>query len=114
MPVKHELRLRLSAIPPWSGLPRTPLRSSRYGVGPTSPAAPRPAARAPRPQVGDSVRVWDYVDSQWIEGSIETIESGYRILVHYPDGAEETFGWYLALHEGVWVEDVVGVGGTKK
>jgi hypothetical protein len=53
------------------------------------------------------------VKSEWIEGKIESIESGYRILVRCVAGLEETFGWYLALREGVWVEDVVGVTGAK-
>jgi hypothetical protein len=48
-----------------------------------------------------------------MEGKIESIEPGYRILVQCVEGLEETVGWQLAFREGVWVEDVAGVAGTK-
>ena len=65
-----------------------------------------------RPQIGDRARLWDYVESEWIEGKIESIQAGYRILVRCSGHLEETAGWHLAFREGVWEEDIIGVTGT--
>jgi hypothetical protein len=53
------------------------------------------------------------MESQWMEGEIESIQTGYRVLVRCADGLEETVGWHLVSREGVWVEDVVGAVGAK-
>lgn len=112
MVTRYESRHPTSTIPVSTVLPKTDQRSPGQG-GKPRPVPSRSAAQQPHPQIGDSARVWDYVKSEWIEGKIESIESGYRILVRCVAGLEETFGWYLALREGVWVEDVVGVTGAK-
>jgi hypothetical protein len=81
-------------------------------VLPPPPVAKRPSE--PRqPQVGESARLWNYVESKWIEGRIESIQLGYRVLVRCGGGLEETVGWHLALRGGTWVEDTVGMTGSK-
>ena len=44
-----------------------------------NPFAPpiRPTAKRPRPQIGDSARLWHFMESQWMEGEIEAIHTGY-------------------------------------
>ena len=69
----------------------------------------RPTVKPPHPEIGDSARLWDYVESEWIEGLIESIQPGLRILVRGVEGLEETVGWHLTFREGAWVEDVVGI-----
>jgi hypothetical protein len=73
----------------------------------------RPTVKPPHPEIGDSARLWDYVESEWIEGKIVSIKPGYRILVRCVERLEETVGWHLALREGAWVEEIVAVTGTK-
>jgi hypothetical protein len=53
------------------------------------------------------------MESRWIEGKIESIQPGYRILVRCVEGLEETFGWRLSCREGSWREEIAGVGGTR-
>ncbi len=48
-----------------------------------------------------------------MEGEIEAIHTGYRVLVRCADGLEETVGWHLVSREGVWVEDIVGAAGAQ-
>src|ERR1700722_8897951 len=93
-------------------LPESRLRNPACGVSP-QPLPIRPTVKRPHPQVGDRARLWHYVESDWIEGKIESIGPGYRVLVQCVEGLEETVGWQRALGEGTWVEDVAGMAGIK-
>jgi hypothetical protein len=98
----------VSTIPP-----KERLKSPWHAVKPRLRVAIRSTVKPSHPQIGDRARLWDYVESEWIEGEIESIQLGYRILVRCVDRLEETLGWYLAFRDGAWVEDIVGVTGTK-
>jgi hypothetical protein len=104
MVTRYESRHPNSIFPVPAVLPKTVLRSPRHGGKPRDLPI-RSAAKQPHPQIGDRARLWDYVKSEWIEGTIESIESDYRILVRGVDGLEETLGWCLAFRDGAWVED---------
>jgi hypothetical protein len=108
MAARYQLRHPKSAVPLATGLPRTRPSRPRHGVAPLPPVAVRSTVRPPYPQIGESARLWDYVESQWIEGTIESIQPGNRILVRCSGGLEETVGSYLTLREGSWVEGIVG------
>ena len=112
MATQYELRHLRSTVPVSTVLPRKRLKSPWHGVKPLPRMGIRSTVTRPYPQIGESARLWDYVESEWIEGKIESIHPGYRILVRCADGLEETVGWYLAFREGAWVEDIVGVTGT--
>jgi hypothetical protein len=104
MAARHDFRTSTTTVPVATVLPNTRRKTSRHGVLPPPPVAKRPSE--PRqPQVGESARLWNYVESKWIEGRIESIQLGYRVLVRCGGGLEETVGWHLALREGTWVED---------
>jgi hypothetical protein len=111
MATRYESRHPTSTVPASTVLSKTHPRSPRYGVKPLASLAIRSRVKPQYPQIGDRVRLWDYVESEWIEGNIESIQPGYRILVRSVEGLEETFGWHLAFREGAWVEDAVGVTG---
>jgi hypothetical protein len=72
----------------------------------------RSTVKRPHPQIGESARLWNYVESEWIEGKIESIRPGYRVLVRCAEGLDETVGWHLAMHDGMWVEEIFEVAGT--
>jgi hypothetical protein len=112
MVTRHESRHPKSTFPVETVLPQTGLRSPRLG-GKQRFLPVQSAVKQPHPQIGDSARLWDYVKSECIAGKIEKIQSNYRILVRCAEGLEETFGWYLAFHEGEWVEEIVGVAEAK-
>jgi hypothetical protein len=111
MAARYQLRHPKSAVPVTT-VPRTRLSRSRHGATPVAPATVRSTAKPPYPQIGDAVRLWDYVGSAWIEGRIESIQPGYRILVRCSEGLEETVGSFLSFRQGAWVEEVVGATGT--
>jgi hypothetical protein len=113
MAVQDELLHPRSTVPVSTVPPRIRLKSSWHAVKPLLRMAVRSTAKPVLPQIGDSARLWDYVESEWIDGKIESIQPGYRILVRCVDGLEETLGWYLAFCDGAWVEDIVGVAATK-
>jgi hypothetical protein len=78
----------------------------------TTLKATHSTVKPPRPQIGETVRLWDYVEAEWIEGKIQSIKLGYRILVRCGERLEETAGWYLTFREGAWEEGIVGATGT--
>jgi hypothetical protein len=90
---------------------RIVLNSGSFMVSTVLPKAP--LRRPPHPQIGDSARLWNYVEAKWIEGKIESIQPEYRVLVRSVKGLDETVGWHLALQEDAWVEDVALATGTK-
>ncbi len=112
MAAQYESRHPRSTVPVSTDPPETALRSPQHGATPHPPTVIHSTVKAPRPQIGDSARLWDYVESDWIEGKIETIQYGYRILVRCGEHLEETAGWYLAFRDGAWEEDIVGETGT--
>jgi hypothetical protein len=105
MAARHDLRTPTSTPPAKPVLPNTNHKASHHGVVPPPSVTKRSTAEPRQPQVGESARLWNYVESEWIEGRIESIQSGYRVLVRCGGGLEETVGWRLALREGTWVED---------
>jgi hypothetical protein len=111
MATRHEPR-RPNSMCAVSTVPESHLRSPARRVRP-QPLPIRSTVKRPHPQVGDTARLWHYVESEWIEGKIESIEPGYRVLVQCREGLEETVGWQLALREGTWVEDVAGMAAIK-
>lgn len=113
MAVQYESSHPKSTVAVLTVLPKTRLRSHRHEVKPLPPMAIRSTVKPPHPKIGDSARLWNYVESEWIVGKIESIKPGYRILVRCVERLEETVGWYLAFREGAWVEDIVAVTGTK-
>jgi hypothetical protein len=112
MATQYELRHPESMLSASPVLARARPGSPSHRPNPLRPPN-RPTATRPRPQIGDSARLWHYMESQWMEGEIESIQTGYRVLVRCADGLEETVGWHLVSREGVWVEDVVGAVGAK-
>jgi hypothetical protein len=104
-----QLRHPKSAVPGSTVLPRTRLKGLAHGVKPLRPEVTRPTAKLPSPRIGEPARLWDYVNSAWIEGTIEGFLPDYRILVRCSGELEETVGSYLAFRDGAWVEDRVGV-----
>jgi hypothetical protein len=112
MAAQYESRHPRSTVPVSADSPETALRGPLLGATPHTPTVIHSTVRAPSPQVGDSARLWDYVELDWIEGKIESIQHGYRILVRCGEHLEETAGWYLAFRDGAWEEDIVGVTGT--
>ena len=105
MAAQHDLRTPTSTTPGSAVLPNTNREMSHHGVLPPPFVAKRSTAEPRQPRVGESARLWNYVESEWIEGRIESIQPGYRVLVRCGGVLEETVGWHLAFREGTWVED---------
>jgi hypothetical protein len=112
MAAQYESRHPQSTVPVATDPPETAMRSPWHAATPHPAKVTHSTVKSPRPQIGESVRLWDYVESEWIEGKIESIQPGYRILVRCGAHLEETAGWYLAFREGAWEEDIVGETGT--
>jgi hypothetical protein len=112
MAAQYESRHPRPGVPVSTDAAETVLSSPWQGATPHPPTAIHSAITLPRPQIGEGARLWDYVRSEWMEGTIESIQPGYRILVRCGEHLEETAGWYLAFREGAWEEDIVGETGT--